>query len=154
MRQTAPMERLSCPTCANEVFFDSMRCVRCSTELVYDLQPDGLLVAGDTRMSGACMIRDTWRCNWRPDPAAGPSALCPSCLIVDPGAHTANRLLIPFLTAQRRALWQLTELGIAWASDSALKFNYRSSSAGDSAVIGHLSGLITLDIDEADPAQR
>jgi hypothetical protein len=145
------MERLSCPTCANEVFFDSMRCVRCDTQLVYDLQPDGRLVAGDTRISGACMMREAWRCNWRPDPSAGSPALCPSCLIVDPGTHATNRLLSRCLTAQRRALWQLTELGVAWGPDPGLLFTYRSSAAGDGAVIGHLGGMITLDIDEADP---
>ena len=34
-----------------------------------------------------------------------------------------------------------------------LRFTYRSRLAGDPATIGHLGGLITLDLDEADPAQ-
>ena len=37
---------------------------------------------------------------------------------------------------------------------SELRFSYRSKSAGDDAVIGHRSGEITLDLDEADPASR
>ncbi len=41
-----------------------------------------------------------------------------------------------------------------WGAGSALRFAYRSKSAGDDAVIGHRSGEITLDLDEADPASR
>ena len=41
------MERLRCPTCANEVFFDSLACVRCHTELALALDADGALSLGD-----------------------------------------------------------------------------------------------------------
>ena len=103
------------------------------------------------------MMRDSWQCNWRPQA----SGLCTSCLIVDAGIHSNNPLLVPFLAAQRRAVAQLSVLGIDWAVDAvdglvqpSLLFTYRSTGAGDSATIGHLDGLITLDLDEADPAQR
>ena len=59
--------------------------------------------------SVVCLMRDTWRCNWRPD---APGEVCASCVIVDAGEHAANRLLVPFLSAQRRALKQLTQLGV------------------------------------------
>ena len=115
-------------------------------------------------------MRDQWRCNWLPDPPGDPSWKCDSCLIVDPGSHASNRLLIPFLAAQRRALAQLTLLGVDWTrvhlgvgsrhrqramdpTHPPLRFTYRSRLAGDPATIGHLGGLITLDLDEADPAQ-
>jgi hypothetical protein len=45
-------------------------------------------------------------------------------------------------------------LGIPWGPESGLRFAYRSTSAGDAPVIGHRSGEITLDVDEADPARR
>jgi hypothetical protein len=134
------MVRLACPVCGNEVFFDSMRCVRCHTELAYELSPGGHLVARDAGSVGACMRREEWRCNWRPDPMAGTPALCPSCLVVDAGDHLPTRLLAAFLTAQRRALWQLTELGVAWAPDPTLRFTYRSGSAGDAAVSATSAG--------------
>ena len=62
--------------------------------------------------------------------------------------------MVPFQAAQRRALYQLSELGVPWTDAAALRFAYRSKSAGDDAVIGHRSGEITLDLDEADPASR
>jgi hypothetical protein len=164
------VERLHCPTCGNEVFFDSMRCVRCETKLVFELGETGSLTLADAAVAGACSMRDTWRCNWLPNPPGDPTWRCDSCLIVDAGTHTDNPLLIPFLAAQRRALAQLTLLGVDWTSapgagaeggNSAagpsgppLRFTYRSRQAGDPATIGHLGGSITLDLDEADPAQR
>jgi hypothetical protein len=151
------MQRLACPTCGNEVFFDSLQCVVCGTELAFEVARNGTLTISDSRLVGGCMMRDSWDCNWRPQ-ATG---LCPSCLIVDAGIHANNALLVPFLVAQRRALAQLNVLGIDWAVDAvdglvqpSLLFTYRSSGAGDTATIGHLDGLITLDLDEADTAQR
>jgi hypothetical protein len=151
------MERLACPTCGNELFFDSLQCVVCGTELAFEVASNGTLTISDARLVGGCMMRDSWRCNWQPRA----SGLCASCLIVDAGIHANNALLVPFLVAQRRALAQLNVLGIDWAVDAvdglvqpSLLFTYRSTGAGDPATIGHLDGLITLDLDEADPAQR
>lgn len=160
------MERLHCPTCDNEVFFDSLECVRCHTHLAIELGAGGALSVRDIDVVGACLMREAWRCNW--SPAAHGSVperpdgtrLCPSCVIVDAGDHSGNRLLVPFLSAQRRALKQLNELGINWHAPSdpdalsgpALRFTYRSRTAGDKATIGHVGGLISLDLDEADPA--
>jgi hypothetical protein len=151
------MQRLACPTCGNEVFFDSLRCVVCGTELVFDVGAAGALTIGDAAVVGTCLMRDSWRCNWRPQV----NGICASCVIVDAGEHANHALLVPFLIAQRRALAQLSVLGIDWSPSSgdsfvhpSLLFTYRSTGAGDSATIGHLDGLITLDLDEADPAQR
>jgi hypothetical protein len=150
------MQRLACPTCGNEVFFDSLQCVRCGTELALEVRHDGVLTIEDAAITGTCAMREQWQCNWRPA-----TITCRSCAIVDAGPHTDNALLVPFLVAQRRALAQLSVLGIEWSTQCAgeqagppLRFTYRSSEAGDPATIGHLDGLITLDLDEADPAQR
>jgi hypothetical protein len=149
------MERLTCPTCGNEVFFDSLRCVRCGCELAFDVGTGGTLTIHDATAVGTCAMRELWQCNWRPAPD-----VCVSCAIVDAGPHANNALLVPFLAAQRRALAQLDALGVDWTATgegrgpAPLQFTYRSSEAGDAATIGHLDGLISLDLDEADPAQR
>jgi hypothetical protein len=147
------MQRLHCPICGHEVFFDSLRCVRSGTELAVAVGPGGTLDIADAATVGSCLMRDSWQCNWRPEP----NGLCSSCIIVDAVSHADNPLLVPFLVAQRRALAQLNALGFDWAATDAeppLRFTYRSRSAGDEATIGHLGGAITLDLDEADPAQR
>jgi hypothetical protein len=142
------MQRLMCPTCGNEVFFDSLRCVHCQTELAIEVGEAGTLTIGDAAAVGTCAMRELWQCNWKPA-----TTVCASCAIVDAGRHGGNALLVPFLAAQRRALAQLGELGIEWPA-TPLLFTYRSSEAGDAATIGHLDGLITLDLDEANLAQR
>ena len=56
--------------------------------------------------------------------------------------------------AQRRALYQLTRLGVDWAplDRPLLRIAYRSKTKDTGVVIGHRGGLVTLDLDEADPA--
>ncbi|HEU4841867.1 MAG TPA: putative zinc-binding metallopeptidase [Ilumatobacteraceae bacterium] len=146
------MKRLHCPTCANEVFFDSLDCVRCQTGLVIDIDADLGIDVADVATIRPCVKRGTWACNWRAVAADAP--LCRSCVLVDAGDRQHEASMVPFQSAQRRALYQLSELGVPWGAGSALRFAYRSKSAGDDAVIGHRSGEITLDLDEADPASR
>ena len=142
------MRRLHCPTCANEVFFDSLACVHCGTSLVMAVG-DGLRVT-DAATGVPCVRRDEWACNWT---AAGSGApLCHSCVLVDAGGHQHDPLMATFQSAQRRALYQLGVLGVPWMV--GVRFIYRSTAAGHDAVIGHESGVITLDLDEADPARR
>jgi hypothetical protein len=58
------VKRLHCPTCANEVFFDSLDCVRCLTGLAMDVMPGspGIDVV-DVATAQPCVKRDTWGCN-------------------------------------------------------------------------------------------
>jgi hypothetical protein len=152
--QTAPVKRLHCPTCGNEVFFDSLNCIRCVTGLAVEVRDRGALSVTDVDAGTACAHRTTWGCNWRADPAAGADAICASCALVDPGAWATDPRMIPFQTAQRRAIYQLTEFAVPWRGpETSLRFAYRSKDAGDGAIIGHRAGEITLDIDEADPAR-
>ncbi len=149
--QTAHVKRLQCPTCANEVFFDSRDCVHCSTGLVIEVAAYGGLTVADSATIAPCSRRQVWGCNW---PAVGPGApLCRSCVLVDAGDAQSNPLMVPFQTAQRRALYQMTELGVPWGRGAELRFSYRSTAAGHDAVIGHRAGEITLDLDEADPTR-
>lgn len=145
------MKRLHCPTCANEVFFDSLNCVRCRSGLVIDLDDGSGIGVADVATTQACAMRSTWACNWCAVGSGAPR--CGSCALVDAGDREHEVSMVPFQSAQRRALYQLTELGVPW-SGSGLRFAYRSKSAGDHAVIGHRGGEITLDLDEADPASR
>jgi hypothetical protein len=142
------VRRIHCPTCANEVFFDSLACVRCRTSLAMDIE-GGLCVA-DAADVQACARRETWGCNWT---AVGPGApLCRSCVMVDAGGREDDPLMASFQAAQRRALYQLDVLGVPWTT--GVRFIYRSTAGGDDAVIGHRGGEITLDLDEADPTRR
>ncbi|MGI9030518.1 MAG: putative zinc-binding metallopeptidase [Ilumatobacteraceae bacterium] len=147
------MRRLHCPVCGNEIFFDSLHCVRCGATLA--LEPSttggGLVVRDLAADRVACRNREAWSCNWTADPA-GPR--CRSCVLVDSGSHDHDWSMVTFQAAQRRALHQLTKLGVPWTPEGRawLRFAYRSKSTDAGVVIGHRGGSITLDLDEADPA--
>jgi hypothetical protein len=149
------VKRLHCPVCANEVFFDSLTCVRSGTELALRVGAGGSIEVHDVASITPCARRATWRCNWEVEVPG--EHVCPSCALVDDGGHGANLLMVPFQSAQRRALYQLTLFGLPWKATEtggALRFAFRSSAVGDPAIIGHSSGEITLDLEEADPARR
>jgi len=148
------MRRLRCPTCANEVFFDSLQCVRCLTELAITFDDDGRLSVVDVATVRPCANRSSWSCNWPVASAVDGARWCPSCVVVDAGGWVDDVRMVAFQSAQRRALFQLTALGIPWGPESGLSLTYRSSSAGDAAVIGHRGGEITLDLDEGDPTRQ
>ena len=132
------MKRLHCPTCANEVFFDSLACVRCLTELV--IEPDVSLTVSaidtghavrqplDVELQLALGARPTTA--WPGAPAAASSTTAG-------GAATLSMVL--YQAAQRRALYQLTELGVPWGGGAGapLRFSYRSKTVDDEAFIGH-----------------
>jgi len=146
------VKRLQCPTCGNEVFFDSLNCVRCRTGLALDPEGEGGIAVADVAATEPCARRTAWACNWR---AVGPGApLCRSCVLVDAKGHERDVSMVPFQSAQRRALYQLNELRVPWGAGSSLRFAYRSKSVDEPVMIGHRSGEITLDLDEADPARR
>ena len=63
------------------------------------------------RPSRACK-RETWACNWRGRRPDG--AVLPSCVLVDAGDRQHEVSMVPFQSAQRRALYQLSELGVPW----------------------------------------
>jgi hypothetical protein len=141
--------------CVHEVFFDSLTCVACGTELAMRVGPEGAMTVHDAATDVPCAQRTVWSCNWAVDDAQ--DVFCASCVLVDDGGHADDRLMVPFQAAQRRALAQLSRFGVPWKIiDTAepVRFVYRSSRAGDPAVIGHRGGEITLDLDEADPAQN
>lgn len=147
------MKRLRCPNCDNEVFFDSLNCVRCLSGLAVDLRGRGAIEVLDVEQETPCSQRTVWGCNWLAV-RDGTDERCRSCQLVDPGTWATDRRMIPCQTAQRRGLYQLTAFGIDWAADgSTLRFAYRSKDAGEDVTIGHAGGQIMLDLDEADPAR-
>ena len=84
------VKRLHCPTCANEVFFDSLNCVRCLTGLAIELGPDGAIAVADVAATAPCINRadvGLQLAGRRPDRAALPPAACSST----PGSGPATR---------------------------------------------------------------
>jgi hypothetical protein len=163
--------------CDAHVFFGNSQCLSCQTGLGY-LPDEGRLAAlqpgpqpgtwvADARdeLLKFCANRDTQAgCNWMML-ARNPQAFCIACRL--------NRT-IPYLgdpdnvrywakieAAKRRLVSQLIALGLPVRSkvtedpERGLMFDFlRSPPGGPRVMTGHASGLVTINVEEADDAKR
>lgn len=163
--------------CGNHVFFDNTHCVNCQAQLGY-FADDGKVAALDPgRKPGTwttpgrgdlfkfCANRESAAgCNWVVY-ASNPKGFCIACRLNrtippldDPdNARYWNRIE----SAKRRLVSQLVTLGLPVRSkveeDPArgLMFDFlRSPKGGPQVMTGHASGLITLNVEEADDGKR
>jgi hypothetical protein len=172
------MKVFHCGHCGQVIYFENTQCVRCGRSLAYvpdvgamqSLDP----VAGDTwsinTAGGEYRLCRNYSennvCNWAV-PVDDPNTLCRSCRLTrtlpdlnGPGHFDAwFRLEL----AKRRVIFGLVTLGLPIISgfddpENGLLFDFLSSRdpvPGESPVrTGHESGVITVNIAEADDAER
>jgi hypothetical protein len=156
------MTRFRCD-CGNVLFFDNFECVRCRKLVGYDselrtmvtLRPDGPLQRCQNTVTHGV-------CNWLVTAGSG-NKFCLSCRL----NKTIPNLKIPrnvmlwgrIEAAKRRLIASLLDLNIpvrSKAEDPAmgLAFDFLSIIADPKATMGHLKGVITLNIEEADDVYR
>lgn len=173
------MKVFHCDHCDHLVFFENVQCVRCAHPLAYlpdlgvcgslDLAKDGLWESPIDRAEGkryrlCANYTANNVCNWAV-PADDPNPLCVSCrltqLIPDLDVPGNKEAWYKVEVAKRRLLYTLMALGLPVVSKSeqpetGLAFEFLADPApGAPAVLtGHANGLITLNIAEADDAER
>ncbi len=165
--------------CGQAVFFDNLLCVRCSTDLGYHPTAGDLLsiestangqwrVVSEGPQQGDVYTRcanaeGPAQCNWlATDPASAPFCIAcslnltiPDLTLTDNAEHWAR-----IEQAKRRLVAQLILLGLPVVSrkldaQQGLGFNFlRQTPGGDPVMTGHADGVITLNVDEADPSHR
>jgi hypothetical protein len=150
-----------CPACERLVTFESLRCLNCGTALGFEFagremaavsEPGaetGLVRCADAVIAG---------CNW----ATREGGLCASCSVTRTrprdGDETGLDGFAEAEVAKRRLIFELAELGlpiVGWRDrrDGGLAFDLLSSER-EAVTTGHADGVITLDLDETDPAHR
>jgi hypothetical protein len=149
------MLSFACPVCARLVAFENSHCLRCHTDIGYDpvgrtIEPVGVL--------HRCANVETAACNWL---TAQPGQLCASCVLTrtrpadDDEAGLAGLRIAE--AAKRRLLFELADLGLPVHgyedTDGGLAFDLLSAETG-SVTTGHAGGVITLNLNETDPARR
>ncbi|MEL6207598.1 MAG: putative zinc-binding metallopeptidase [Pseudomonadota bacterium] len=150
------MRLFSCPNCGALVSFHNTQCLTCGQTLVFD---DGAqaFILGLT----PCRNRAEIDCNWAS--TAGEGGLCRSCdmtEVVPETFHGDNRALWGETElSKRRALAMLARWGWFGPSDPgpAPSFHLLSeeTSAGPrDVVMAHASGVITINVMEADVVER
>lgn len=146
------MDILPCPVCKAQVFPEATACA-CGHQIAYD--PDtNQLRATDVPL---CAHRERLGCSWVADT---PGGLCPSCamtsVIPDLSEDKAQSLWADTEAAKRWVLVGLVRMGwFAGANDRLPEFKLlseRIEGRRQKVMMGHLSGVITLNIMEADPA--
>ena len=163
--------------CGNHIFFDNTLCLACKSQL--GLLPDEGQVAaldpgptpGTWRVEGRkellkfCANRDSQAaCNWMMY-AHNPKTYCIACRLnrTIPNLDDADnaRYWTKIEAAKRRLVAQLIALGLPVRSkveedpERGLMFDFlRSPPKGPRVMTGHASGLITINVEEADDAKR
>jgi hypothetical protein len=170
------MKTFHCDRCGHQVFFENTLCQNCGGMLGY--QPDHRKITTfepakghawrslSTNNAGQLFKQCTnyWReevCNWML-PANAPDDLCASCqlTLAIPMLSGQNRLYWRRLeAAKRRLLYTLWELNLQPVSklkqpETGLAFEFRQDLPIFRVMLGPDSGLITLNIAEADSAFR
>ncbi len=165
--------------CGQALFFDNTLCLRCGSELGFDPGQGRLLniepaSAGlwrpvaeqgeDQRRFTRCAnLHSPAQCNWLvTDPATAPYCVACSLNMTIPDLSLSDNAehWMRAEQAKRRLVAQLMLLGLPVVSrkldpQQGLGFNMlRQLPGGEPVMTGHADGVITLDMNEADPAHR
>jgi hypothetical protein len=124
--------------------------------------PDGTSAASDQELRRCANYVDNGVCNWLV-PSGSPGSLCDACRL----NHTIPNLSEPknrelwaeVESAKRRLIYGLRRLGLEVLSKlddpvRGLSFDIKSDVGDERVLTGHSDGLITLNIEEADPEKR
>ncbi len=153
------MNRLACPVCASRVYFERTACPVCATELAF--VPASSMMIASRDADALCRHREVIACNWTTEPDRPFCRACRLNRIVPNLSHAGNADRWRRIEqAKRRLVVDLMRLGlpIVPREDDAfagLAFDLMSNALTFSPIrTGHDSGLITLDIAEADDDVR
>ena len=149
------MRAFSCPACGRLVTFESSHCLQCGCDLAFDWDARAIVALGER---ARCAGHELARCNAI---AAADGAWCASCALTRgrpaDDDHAGLRGFAHAEAAKRRLVFELGELGlpvVGWRErDGAIAFDLLSNSS-EAVSTGHAGGVITLDLGEADAAQR
>jgi hypothetical protein len=163
------MRVFHCDHCGHLLFFENTSCVNCAHSLAFlpDLMLVGSLDPGEEdrwtsplRPAGAYRLCGNYReaqiCNWAVD-AADPNPLCLSCrlttVIPDLAVQGHKAAWFKLEGAKRRVVYTLLKFGLP---RGGLSYRLLADAAlGQSPVLtGHSNGVITLNVAEADDAER
>ena len=152
------MRHFECPNCSRRVYFENDLCSACGTGLVFS--PVSLRM-GRLDAHRACANRVFGACNWSVE--AQQETFCTACRL----NHTVPDLNVPenlrrwalIERAKHRLVYDLLRLGLPVPSRledaEGLSFDFLSDFNGLAPVsTGHSSGVITLNVEEADDAVR
>jgi hypothetical protein len=153
------MRRFHCSQCNSRVFFENTRCLTCGSAIGF--LPETLSMAttasGGQDLHQYCANAAHKVCNWLVPAAIPPDTLCVGCALSriipnlsEAGNQQAWRRLNQ---AKKHLLYSIFRFGLALGEPDRpggrLTFDFMKNST-----TGHLDGVITVDVREADAAER
>jgi hypothetical protein len=152
------MKTFEC-VCGNRLFFDNSRCLSCSREVAFSMAENTFHPLGEGVLH--CQNYGKGLCNWLVDDQS-PDGLCLACRLnigsTDVEQEGGSELIANAEKAKRRLVYSLINFGLPVvpksSSELGVGFTIRSGTPESPVITGHSDGLITLDLNEADPAKR
>ncbi|MBL9131858.1 MAG: putative zinc-binding metallopeptidase [Verrucomicrobiaceae bacterium] len=156
------MQRFTCD-CGNVLFFGSSKCLKCGGDVGYDpVQGLMLRTRPGGRMKRCANGVKHGVCNWTL-PTDSNEVLCPSCSMnrTIPDLNLGRNLMLwgRMEMAKRRLIYTMLRLGISLPSkmenaQTGLAFDIVSTLSNPTVTTGHLNGVITVNLEEADDTYR
>lgn len=166
------MKIFTCQNCGHLLHFENTVCMSCGMTLGFlpgpmtlsalEFREDHWIASADGGTWRQCANLSEAGCNWMV-PADG-TVFCPSCTlnrtIPDLNAPGNEERWRELETAKRRLVYALRRLGLPLTShtedaDRGLAFDFLADPSPDQPVLtGHDDGLITINVAEADSAER
>jgi len=168
------MKIFHCDACQQPVFFENIHCLSCHHALAFlpDVEMVGALEQHGEVWHAAQAPHRTYRlcanyaredvCNWAVQ-ADDPQPLCLACrltqTIPDLGQPGHREAWYKLEVAKRRLLYDLLRLGVPVINKSddpehGLAFEFLADTPTERVLTGHADGLITINLAEADDAER
>ncbi|MDQ8186312.1 putative zinc-binding metallopeptidase [Pelagicoccus sp. SDUM812002] len=163
------MNNLYCEACGAKVFFQNSVCLSCSCSIAYDLESGRMVALSGESANAAfkpCRNQVEFNnCNWVID-ANSEYEYCQSCRLTEiiPNLSEPANLKAwgKLEEAKRRLVYNLDRLGLRPVEkkeedDSGLSFHFKADSKKKGVprvLTGHASGVVTLNIVEADDVER
>lgn len=176
------MKTFHCQYCGNPIFFENVRCLQCGSALAF--LPDRMAMAAIepvpqkknlwrrrlrarrtvSPLRYRLCINSTLHqaCNFAV-PAADPNPLCVSCrqtrILPDLSVADNRDRWVRIEAAKRRLFYTLARLGLASPAPpngerDGPVFEFLADQPGQHVLTGHAAGVITLNVAEADDAER
>lgn len=154
------MKNFSCTSCGGRVYFENVLCLACESALAFDASPLSMValpLPDDGREpAGYCANHGHGVCNWLADPTRT-DGFCVACGLNStiPNLQEAGSLAAwaDLERAKKRLIYSLLRLGLSFDASSAGK-GHLTFAFMRKTTTGHLDGVITVDIREADSVER
>jgi hypothetical protein len=156
------MQRFTCD-CGNVLFFENSKCLKCGRDVGYDHEGQRMLAITPGGWMRQCRNGIEYGiCNWIVSSLKG-EVMCPACKLnrTIPDLRNKRNMQLWAITeaAKRRLLYSMTRLGFVFPSLSenprdGLAFDIVSTISNPDVTMGHLNGVITVNLEEADDTYR